>query len=1511
MKIVNKELLLTSARSVYLSYAALHFFKTRSLNEGKSLFNSCLDIIKEREESKSTSNAPDSIIIDGQLYKLTINATDNDSFQVTLEANSESKSSDSDHESLVKKIRDYSDCEVAELLASQPLTIKRTPSGQYTATNQLMGHTIGGPGKIDLYTTHLVTLHNIITKIDSEEDITNLLVALATGSGKTYVQALWMLVLTTSGNHGVFAIPDKLVKQFQDDLRRLLPDALVDGIDVIREDDDHSDHLLNSLSEKTASAKLIVASSERLLDGHYQKLLNADSERIFLSFDEQHLIMQTERRRVRLLELSKKRLSMFLTATPNEETYKLSGCRPVAIMSSGQKQEAGQGQFPELYMRQARNMGDRNKLRTYRFWRSEFWRNLKNSLLLKVMGTIEPDRSSAASSMVETLPFHIQKNQQNMSDSTSSLRWGMEVPAARKILCLIEDGNKGNESLINLCYALGLKVSDIRKQLKIQRSRAYKVETDLEVQIDKLKRREQLRNVYVDGNVRDREEVEDFLEFPPIEWHVTECDKQAREQQLGEDISAIQSDDTSSHQAKQSEDKKENDEVARLQTHLSKTSLLQHLKSSIFHNLIEYVLMDITELDEIDHNQLRKKNFDIFYQMVIDKYEQRNIDYYQKKLAGKIGAQTLERITLIKDISELLTFLSNEIQILIRSDREQDLKDFIDNWPLSGNQQFKTLKEPESCSSKIQENEFIKRFAAYADKYAMVAVMTNMGDSETPIADSQPFAGMIEDNYRLYDEDTGILSERAKQRPHTSLETLNPEIRETAFRPDYLSGLSEETCDVLFRLGFIGMYVSNKKTEGFNDPHLHTVISIAEQTASSTNNPSKAVQGMGRNRGLDDQIKPAYFQFSGRDEKPIFNLHNLKLNDYYPRLFRARKRHNKHALKQIGKEVEQKIMVWIDQHLKKDQTLDPEHLKRQVLKYVTKALREINNQNGHRIKYSRVHLAKVIKYTMQKIDKTIDRLKHPHRLSLMARSLGSVLYFMSYCRYSLKRIFPTLKLIYHSWARKINTVSDQLKRIKAQLAGRQPQAMEDRQFQRAIDTVYTKIIRKLSFKEVTKYSLSMLEIKHWLFSRISPSALETLIAKDLEYYLKTDVVEKLKDCQKEAWVPLILKMITDEKKSLVEQKLSECPKLLSYIHVNQTLLSDIFTGESANSRQALLLFLQKISGLETLTIDGMVDYPSLEAVLVINDFEDKLKTLEGQKQLVDHSLKVMLTDSDYTQVANYLAVDRNFNDFIGHIISADRRLNSNGSMETINLLLPDSLRSIPDFADLKTLDERMIASEKISKDEDSEKSLESARVIDLISERCMPILLNKDFVTAVDNLTGFLNKADLTILLGMWHAECKNSMEADLQKVFASWSSVDSIEYYSQVEATASQLIQFIQCIKRQDKQTLRDVFFKLPTDEFSISQVNGLANSPDIATKTILITTAQLEALGTTEVTLLTLAGGTGDGEYLQLISASILAGGGTIGASYTWDAAGAFISWSDTSTNHKIIIPQLELPN
>jgi hypothetical protein len=96
----------------------------------------------------------------------------------------------------------------------------------------------------------------------------------------------------------------------------------------------------------------------------------------------------------------------FLTATPNKETYDLSGNKPVAIMSSGQKQAAGQGQFPELLTHHAKNISDRNKLKNFKFWPLEFWQNRLYSFLLRLTNSIQEEQSSAAVSLVEELPFY-------------------------------------------------------------------------------------------------------------------------------------------------------------------------------------------------------------------------------------------------------------------------------------------------------------------------------------------------------------------------------------------------------------------------------------------------------------------------------------------------------------------------------------------------------------------------------------------------------------------------------------------------------------------------------------------------------------------------------------------------------------------------------------------------------------------------------------------------------------------------------------------------------------------------------------------------------------------------------------------------------------------------------------------------------------------------------------------------------------------------------------------------
>lgn len=105
---------------------------------------------------------------------------------------------------------------------------------------------------------------------------------------------------------------------------------------------------------------IVVGDAFKTLDEHFDQLDQCDPQEVMLCFDEQHLLMRVERRRLRLIDLSERFLSCFLTATPNEETYKLSGKNPIATMSNKQKAAAKQGKVPKVVTVTAESASDKN-----------------------------------------------------------------------------------------------------------------------------------------------------------------------------------------------------------------------------------------------------------------------------------------------------------------------------------------------------------------------------------------------------------------------------------------------------------------------------------------------------------------------------------------------------------------------------------------------------------------------------------------------------------------------------------------------------------------------------------------------------------------------------------------------------------------------------------------------------------------------------------------------------------------------------------------------------------------------------------------------------------------------------------------------------------------------------------------------------------------------------------------------------------------------------------------------
>lgn len=1134
----SRKKLLSSAQTVYLAYTALDFFKARVFNTASgemSLYELC--------NLALTNKTYDQIVLINNVhYRLVLTPGNNNTFKVQF-----SRPIGGSTDPVVKKIALYEDEEALNLLANQEFTLEIPDvGGKPAVTNRINEHyVIGGIGKVDLYRTHLVTLHNIIEKIQSGEDISNLLVALATGTGKTFVQALWMLIISLSDNNGVFAIPDKLLSQFVKDLKRLLPDDFVNRMLVLREKGDNPqiEEAIKSFARPESKKNIIIGSSERLLDKHYKDLMNANSDQTFLVFDEQHLIMKEERRRVRLIELAKQKLSMFLTATPNEETYKLAGNKPVAIMSSGQKQQAGQGQFPRLLTHNARNVSDRNKLKDFRFWTIEFWTTLFNGFLLSLTNSIQEEHSSSAVSLVENLPFYYYRK-----EGEKSVRWRLQVPSARKMLCIIDN----NEDLVNFCYAL-------------EHAPSYR------------------SDVYRNGNVIDRGDVARFFGIPDAEVDVIHQDKQNKRTNY---LNSLKEDEQ------------------KIGDRLARKSLAEQMRDNIFHNLIEYVLTDITGLDEIEHNRLRKKDMNTFKQMVISKFALRTADYYQQKLAKDIDAEGAHAL------GELLADLSNVMQSMIngnfensRDENDRDLGDFIDNWPLYDELVNKI---------KWRNGNLSQKFEDYANSHLIIGLMTGMTDAETPVEDSRPFSGLAKNTYMLYDHN-GLLVNHAKKRKRTSLEILNDTAFETAFTPKYLN-ISEDIADGYVRLGFVGAYVSNKKTEGFSDRNLHTVINIAEHKLSPTNSPETQIQGIGRNRGLDDTIVPAYIHSLGRKQKGLFDLEHLKSDDYYPELFKAQKQFNKQYIQILGDNVSQKIIAWIYANKNEDETLNPDRLKRQVLKYIAQALREINNKNSHQIKLSRAQLTTMISYVMKGINKEIEHINKPYTTSTFITILGHLLNFISECYYAVKRIPAAWKMFQYSW---FGTRTAKQSDVAPKHA----------------DDVYIKILSNTNFKKIITNLSSALEFKNWLSRKVK--GVMPHIANNIESYVKKEVYDEFESHQKQCIKPLLVKMVVDSRKEKVTAALAAFPHLVPLLKANLKTIVTVSSGNEAQFEATLLALLQQIPGLEDLVVQDIVNYPkSMEEI-------KKLLAHEPAKILLNHP---KLQEKLSIKLGNYLK-----GDFLKHL----------------------------------------------------------------------------------------------------------------------------------------------------------------------------------------------------------------------------------------------------------------------
>jgi hypothetical protein len=1089
-----KATLLSGVERTYNGYAALDCSETAKIFKGSSLSDFTRQMIHEGKMQAT-------VHIGNTDYKIALKKIDTDTYSIEIDPKKP------------HSLMTYEDIEnpnneeqVVALLASQSIEIDlNKPHPYITIDNHDKSAPIRvGGDKLQLYRTHLVTLHKIHERIKADEDISNLLVALATGSGKTFVQALWLVSLHSAGMKGFFGVPGRLEDQFFSDLKRLLPDSFVEEKIGRLGDPNRQEGFLGQDKD------IVVGDAFKTLDEHFGQLDSYNPQEVMLSFDEQHLLMRVERRRLRLIDLSERFLSCFLTATPNEETYQLCGKNPIATMSNKQKEEAKQGKVPKIATITAKSASDKNANT------EGFFNRLKRRFNIFISDAIQKQPTSAAIQVMDDLPF-----------MTQAVNGKTQQSVRRKMLFIVDDP----DSLINLCHRVNEPAS---------------------------------REVYENGNLYSRKEIGELLLIQDVDSALYDEEMEAR----GEGSKAKQAIDA-------------------------------HLKATIYHNMIDHVLTDALGMNLLELNQLRQQNPDLLRLLALLRFGVKEISdlsvtenqlltknqidvkkigqadltqqHYEQSLLKKIDGEGA------KEISHLLAGIATNLKTQFNGNKylPSSIDHYLTNDPTDEKMAVFILRNIED------------RFNQYAQKHLVLCVMDDMRSKDLPIehdakGNPRPFWGMTSETYPLYDE-SGVRSEKAKTRPLKSIEALNPEVTETRFHPNY-ADITETQADMYFKLGFVGAYISNRKTEGFSDLNLHTVISVCNFGGQRLNGPDKVLQGLGRNRGLDETVEPLFVHALGNGQSSPFSLKNLDKDDYYKEYFQGMNTFREAYLKLLGDKLAEDIIAEYHAGVEPDESFDTNVFRKKVMHMIREDLREINSLNNHQINISRAQLGKVLAQAQKRLDEHLQNVEAPNRLSGVVNFLGNLM--------------NAAASIYF-WFSQRGTKSEF------------NQAMKNNNHQP--DKIYEKILSNTSFKQLSKKMFVAAEIQSLVSHQ--RDVMKALIEKYPKKYLMPDAKKKAIEYETSTLKPILLKFVKEDHQEIAANALNKHPDLLGFLHRNEKLFEKLSSDDISEKevKETLVQLFQQFEETRDINESAFIDTINLGKAL-----REKLQ--QGPAQLLDDEI---------------------------------------------------------------------------------------------------------------------------------------------------------------------------------------------------------------------------------------------------------------------------------------------------
>lgn len=1067
--------------------------------------------------------------------------------------------------------------------------------GPYRTTASLTLHPsgeiiqVGGPDKMSLYASHLIQLDNIYNRLaayNSDSDINNLLNALPAGSGKTFIQALWFLCLKVSHVSGIFAMPQKLLEQFKRDLKRLLPNTLLDNLPAA------DSHLIQALDQVDCEHKQIIVPAEELLDDWYAEI-EALKSPVVLSLDEQHLFMVQEVRKLKIIQMVEKNWMLSYTATPDKKTYQLAGEKPIATMSSIEKEKNGQGSIPIFVADHARTIGD--KL-------GEAGGTIRQRVSLAMANMFQPPISSAILNVMERLPTMV------FFDKKKRMR----RPSGDKILLIIDDGDE----LINLNnYLRARKNHHNASQIFHKTNVAHELKFDENMPID----------VYQDGNKRGRgllyRAFKQEVRHCSTENGINYCAIDHPEKEINKQYLCFLNEQYQSKMRSSGHDPDENLKM-----------MYDQIEMNVYQGLLEFLLRHVTGLSTIDLNKLRSTCDGGKHLMTLCETKFKNTEITQADYERLLRFDKDKNRKGIDDagasqVAEILTLMTDKIKAL--ANEEDSVKKSGILWNICENNAL----HPYWLNDLGMSNH--EKLKAYSATHAALYLVDHVNGG-------MPFTHYEESYQTMYEN--GMLKETAKKRPHDLMEELNTLSYEYFYEPvaahykvnDKLVGpeTAETIADNYFLQGLVALYATNKKTEGFNDENLATVIQVVPDDADSLNNPEKIIQGAGRCRGFDPEKAPVVIHAYGEKVVPSYELTQLEKENIYPEYFMGLDRYKKHFIQAEGDALINKMVRWYEDRARRGEKPNNLKMTQALLTAINECLRPINNLNSHDLDLTRKQAKELFADIRQGIALRLKKIRKARGMTRLSRWVGTLLSLGARALYVANNLVTNIKLTFI----RITNAAKRFFHIGSP---------------NAVDSVYAKVVQSATFSEMVKCGIVMMEANKTINMEMEKT--KQNISKHQSSVMNAESKQKINAIFRKKIMPAFKKTLPPEKHADFEDA---CRQYEGFIELYEKRRDDFENAASAAfeiSLTASYHILRDIPGLADLSKDDMRHPGNLihEKVDHLKQLASKLMVEEVHRYLKSDIFKehfrANLASHDVDEVIRVIRDDNNSEELRGII----------------------------------------------------------------------------------------------------------------------------------------------------------------------------------------------------------------------------------------------------------------------